>query len=314
MKHTFFAKKALFVALVILAVLTTGCIKEDLDACSKLTIRVENAAGDDITNLGEVVGATLYIFDANKNFLEKRQVDKAFILTHTEIKLDNYPDNTKLYIVGWANMVGDNQDITEAKRLEELSLSLKKSDGYAQSPDSLYYGNKEVTTFGSGIVGGDGEIPVRHKTATISVKTSGLPSALRSFGLKSSNDLNFYMNRTLDTYSYSGTLTGDSVAYNPTGQYDTLGEWQTVGSEDKHSKGGMQNAFAGEKLSFTIVSKDGRINETIYEAMNMETGAMEPFRSDEGGRVDILIEFVDGSISAKMRISPWGVVDDSIQF
>lgn len=314
MKHTFFVKKALLAALVALAVLATGCIKEDLDACSKLTIRVENAAGEDITNQGEVAGATLYIFDANKNFLEKRQVDKAFILTHTEIKLDNYPDNTKLYIVGWANMTGDNQEIADAKRLEELSLSLKKADGYAQSPDSLYYGNREVTTFGSGILGGDGVIPVRHKTATISVKTSGLPTALRSFGLKSSSDLDFYMNRTLDTYNYSGKLTGDSVSYNPAGQYDTSGEWQTKGPEDINSKGGKQNSFAGEKLSFTIQSKDGRINETVYEALNIETGVIEPFRSDEGGRVDVLIEFIDGAISAKMRISPWGVVDDSIQF
>ena len=44
-------KKVLFLALVAVTVFTTGCIKEDLDECYKLTLKVVNHKGDDITAL-----------------------------------------------------------------------------------------------------------------------------------------------------------------------------------------------------------------------------------------------------------------------
>lgn len=47
-------KKVLFLALVAVTVFTTGCIKEDLDECYKLTLKVVNHKGDDITALSVV--------------------------------------------------------------------------------------------------------------------------------------------------------------------------------------------------------------------------------------------------------------------
>jgi len=44
-------KKVLFLALVAVTVFATGCIKEDLDECYKLTLKVVNHKGDDITAL-----------------------------------------------------------------------------------------------------------------------------------------------------------------------------------------------------------------------------------------------------------------------
>lgn len=42
-------KKVLFLALVAVTVFTTGCIKEDLDECYKLTLKVVNHKGDDLS-------------------------------------------------------------------------------------------------------------------------------------------------------------------------------------------------------------------------------------------------------------------------
>lgn len=182
MKHIAIIKQSLILVAGLLAALLTSCIKDDLAECSKLTLKVEGLSGNeitDITRLGLVTDATLYIFDANKNFLEARDLDKDFILAKNEIKLDKYPDNTKLYIVAWGNLEGGNQTVTQPKNMDDLKLQLKSTgDGYAQSPDSLYFGTKEVTSLGSGIVGGDGEVVIRLKTGTYTIKTDGLQTAL----------------------------------------------------------------------------------------------------------------------------------------
>ena len=73
MKHIAFIKQSLLLVAGALAVMLTSCIKDDLAECSKLTLKVEGLNGGeilDITRLGLVTDATLYIFDANKNFLE----------------------------------------------------------------------------------------------------------------------------------------------------------------------------------------------------------------------------------------------------
>ena len=319
MKHISLLKQSLLLAAAAFTAMLTGCINEDLGECSKLTIQVQNAAGEDITNLGMVEGATLYFFDSSNNLVEKRIVDKNFILNHTIVDLSNYNDNTKLHIVAWANMKGDNQTITDPKSLTDLSLSLKSANGYALSPDSLYFGNKDVISRGSGVVVSntktDRYIPVKIKTGSLSIKTSGLQNAVRFYGLKSATDFNYYMTRTLNTYDYAGTQTGENVSYNPAGEYDASYEWETQGVQDQYSKGGKQNVFAGTNLGVNLKSTTGSLNAQVTEALNVETGKMEPLKVNEGGRLDVLIEFgVDGTISAKMRITPWGVVNDGIVF
>lgn len=314
MKHITCIKQSLLLVAAVLAAMLTGCIKDDLAECSKLTLKVEGLNGTDImdiTSLGLVEDATLYIFDENRKLLETRNLSKDFILAKEVIKLDNYPDNTKLHIVAWGNLKGGNQSVTDPKQLDDLKVQLKSSeDGFAQSSDSLYFGTKEVTSLGSGIVGGDGQVVIRLKTGTYTIKTLGLNNALKSYGLKSAADFDFYINRTLDTHDNSGALTGDSVAYHPEGTYDTAQEWLTTGVIDKAMFGGKQNSFAGEDLGISITSKDGRVNKTVYVDDNGD-----PFEIPEGGRLDVLLLFgEDGTISAKMRITPWGVVEEDIIF
>lgn len=200
MKHIAIIKQSLILVAGLLAALLTSCIKDDLDACRQLTLKVEGTATDgsiiDITSLGQVADATLYIFDANKNFLEARELDKDFIVAKNEIKLDKYPDNTKLYIVAWGNLKGGKQILTQPKNMDDLKLQLKSTDdGFAQSPDSLYFGvNNNVVSFGSGITAGsEPEVIIRIKTGSLSVKTSGLQESLKTFGLKSADEFTFSM-------------------------------------------------------------------------------------------------------------------------
>lgn len=315
MKHIVFIKQSLILVAGLFAALLTSCIKDDLAECNKLTLKVEGVATDgsiiDITSLGDVTDATLYIFDANKNFLEARDLDKDFIVAKNEITLDKYPDNTKLYIVAWGNLAGGRQTVTQPKTMDDLKLQLKSTgEGYAQSPDSLFFGTKEVTSLGSGVAGGNSEVIIRLKTGTYTLKTEGLQTALDFYGLKSSGDFDFYINNTLDTYDASGKLEGDSIPYNPEGQYDNQSvEWLTTGPVDIAQYGGKQTAFAGEKLGIRVKSSNGNVDKTIY--MNDDG---EEFAIPEGGRMDVIISFKDGNISIRSRITPWGVVDDEIEF
>lgn len=313
MKHIAIIKQSLLLVAGLLAALLTSCIKDDLAECYKLTLKVERVLEDgpiDITALGDVSDATLYIFDANKNFLESRKVDKEFITSRKEITLDNYPSNTKLYIVAWGNVEGGKQNITQPKNMDDLKVQLKSDSGYAQSPDSLYYGSKEVTTLGSGVTGGNGEVIIRQKTGTYTIKTVGLSNGLKAYGLKSASDFDFYINQTLDTYDNSGTLAGDSVAYNPEGQYDASQEWLTTGVIKDAEYGGQQNSFAGENLGIRITSADGRINKTVYTDDNGRA-----FEIPEAGLMNVQLLFgEDGTISARVQITRWGVVDDDIEF
>ena len=66
-------------------------------------------------------------------------------------------------------------------------------------------------------------------------------------------------------------------------------------------------------MGIRITSADGRIDKTVYEGE--VDGEMKPFEITEAGRLDVQILFgEDGNISARMRITPWGVVDDNIEF
>ena len=124
-------KKVLFLALVAVTVFATGCIKEDLDECYKLTLKVVNHKGDDITALSVVSEAKLFIYDNNSKLLDTRDLNDAFISGKETIEL-NYPESSKLHLIAWGNLKG-HQDVNEATKAEdhrrfELAQSRNQAD------------------------------------------------------------------------------------------------------------------------------------------------------------------------------------------
>lgn len=309
MKHMLSTKRILMLGLAAFMLIASGCIKEELDACYTLTVKVLNPSDEDITPLGMVDEASLYIFDEELNYLETRALDKAFIAGRQTITL-KYPDNKKLHIIAWGNAAGSNQTISEAKKIADLRLSLKSTNGMvSQLPDSLYYGNKEVIVRGDGVAGGNQEIPIKLKIGSVTMKTIGLSNV--SDALKSAVEPTYSLTRTKSAYTYTGEQTGDEVSYNNSGKWRTT-EWFTVGYQDRGDEtGGLQNVCAGENLSVQLEVAGKQYVET--KALDLATGEMVPIRIPEGGRSDIIFEFgEDGNLSVKIRISPWGVVDEDI--
>lgn len=52
MKHILFTKELLLLVVAVFVMIATSCIKEDLDQCYTLKLKVENIKGDDITEYG----------------------------------------------------------------------------------------------------------------------------------------------------------------------------------------------------------------------------------------------------------------------
>lgn len=318
MKHISFIKRNLILVFGMSVFLFAGCIKESLNPCFRLSLRAENVKGDDITNLGLVREVSLYIFDENMNYLETRQLDKDFILSRSNIELSGYSADRKLHLVAWGNL-GDktNQSITEPKNLNDLKLMLNSENGIAQSPDSLYFGSKEVMMADDGVSKED-TVVVRLKTGTITIKTEGVQNLITSQIMKSPDDLVFGMDNTLDTYDAAGIQTGSEVAYRPESIYDSaISEWRTTGTVEAGQEGktgGMQNVFPGEDLTFSVQRGATEVQK-VSKILNIETGVEETPSVAAGGRLDIIFSFdADGNLSAKMRVSPWGVVDEDIEF
>lgn len=307
MKHISFIKRNWLLPAIALMILTTGCIKEDLDACSRLTLKVVNQGNEDITPGNSVQDATLYVFDENKTLLETRQLDAEFVKNRKEIVL-KYPEGSKLTLVAYGNLGGGNQTVKTGTKADDLLVSLKTNDsGQASSPDSLFYGNKTVETIGySGYVGGNQEIVIGPCTGTVTMETVNLSKAKNGSLKAGENDVYmFQVDRTKQSLDYNGEHAGDEVYYNPDGKFDTKQEWVTRN---------RTNMYAEEKLQGAIY-KNGELLRRVEYAENQD-GEEVPITVIPQNNTVIQLKWADDGtfIGAKIKITPWGVVDDNIDF
>ena len=297
MKHILFTKELLLLVVALFAIIATSCIKEDLDQCYTLKLKVENIKGDDITEYGWMESTDLYIFDENLNYLEKRRLDKNFIRSRNEIVLDGYTADRSLRIVAWGNVnaLGEKQSVSEAQTIEDLKVMLKSQDGLAVTPDSLYYGSEQVLTKAGGVAK-ETEIVIRPKVGTVTIETRGLQEQLGRMGLRSSVDCDFYLNNTLSGFDYRGTQIGDSVYYNPEGA------WNESGVEWKLRDGIKDN-------STTITG--GKYYPGGLKVECDENG--DPIYTSAGENTHLILEWGEGgTLSVRATVRPWGVVEEDI--
>lgn len=311
MKHISFFKRNLFLALGAFVLLGTSCIKEDLEACYTLTLKVVNEKSEDITPLGNVTDASLFVFDENKTLLETRQLDADFIINRRNIEL-SYPEGTKLFLVAYGNLAGGNQTVKKGTKAEELFVALNTTaEGRASSPDSLFYGNKTVETIGAGgYVGGNQEIVIDPRTGTVTMITVNLDKAIVARGgvLKAGEEpqLQFQVDRTMESLDYNGEKSGKEVYFNPDGKYDKSREWATPN---------QTNMYTDKQLLGSIYYNGAKIGEA-ENALNETTGEMEPITVYPRKNTLIKLEWGNNGafIGAKVKITPWGVVDEDIEF
>ncbi|WFE86721.1 FimB/Mfa2 family fimbrial subunit [Parabacteroides chongii] len=308
MKHILLTKQFLLLVLSTILLLSTSCIKDDLDECSNLTLKVVNYKNDDVTPLGAVKDVSLYVFDENKTLLETVQLDQDFIVNRKAIAL-NYPEGKKLTLVAYGNLSGGNQIVKAGTKAEELLVSVKTAaDGLASSPDSIFYGNKVVETYGAGgFVGGNQEIVIQPRTGTLTMQTVNLSKAAKRRGLLKSDaeeTYQFQVDRTIESLDYNGEETGNTVYYKPGGVLKNQ-EWITPERTNMYDNKNLEGTiyYNGAELQSVEVGTyaDGTVGPITVQP---QQNTLVQFEWDENGAF----------LGAKVKVTPWGVVDNDIDW
>lgn len=302
MKHIHFTLR-LLLGVFTLGFLATGCITEDLDRCPvptayTLTLKVVNAAGEDITEGERVTDATIYVFDEEQNYIETVKVGAAAIKSHQKIVMD-YPENDKkLYFVTWGNIADDKLIIQEGAKMSDFFVQLKTQDDLAEAPSDLFGGNSSIA-ISSGELTKDEEIVIAPKTAEVRLYTDGLQNRQ---ALRSDEDLDFIfeVNNTLSQVGYDGTLRGDSVYYSPAGSWTEEGEWDTKT---------YSALMPGESIMGSLY-----INEEEYTHLKDSEDEPQDFEIDK--RYELIFRWGDDGtyLGVKIVVRPWGFVDDEIEW
>lgn len=317
MGYKILKKQRLLIVLCTLTVITTGCINDFLAECKydkySLTVKVVNAKGDDVTPLGTVEEATLYVFNEEGFFVDSVHMNKSAIIARQPVELD-FPSDAKLTVIGWGGLAGGDQTVvplTEKTTLSDFQVSLIKNNDIAQAPDRLYHGVEEVATL-SGELTANHEVVIQPKIAQASLGTlnfkyylnrknsAKLKSGTTASASTGSENLEFLLDRTLSTFDYQGNLKGDSVSYIPDAEINAQTEFVSE----------ISNIMPGEEFGLTLFD-DGK---NIGYRNRDEDGKV--FRAVPDSTLLILLEFgEDGTvISAKTAVRPWGTLIQDVVF
>ncbi|MDL2278869.1 FimB/Mfa2 family fimbrial subunit [Parabacteroides sp. OttesenSCG-928-G07] len=321
MKYIFVNKARLLFALCCaFAVLTSSCIREDLDACPprfQLTVKVlAPIGGGDATGSGELVtDASVYIFDENDNLLKSVKMSREDIMSRRLIELD-YPAGKKIKAIAWGNVGGGSQALTEGPSAQELKVSLLKSDTIATSPDKLFHGLDNYTIKLNEAEVRVDTIEIDLAVGAMSGSTMNLPQYIAANGLRSveDNEYGLILNKTLSVFNYDGTLAGDSVAYFPEGDFG-------IGTETNQTEWMFGEEYDALLDNDAIVAQQ---KLSVGFSVNGETIAVE-FQDPRNGRtyysaakesVHYIVNF-DGNgnyVGITAEVRPWGYVDGDIEW
>lgn len=301
MKHIHFTTLRLLLGVFALGLLATSCINEDLDACYKLTLKVVNTGGENITASGDVSDATIYVFDESNNFVETVKMSVDAIRSSTPITLKTpYRADKKLYFVAWGNIASGDVIITEGQKIADFKAQLRSDNGVASQPSDLFGGHKMIITAQNNLKQNE-EIVIEPKVGGVTLRTEGLPNYQKNNPLRSDDNFAFSVDKTSSEYNYEGNLQGDLVFYEPEGQMTADQEFATP---LPHS------VFPGDKLAGSLFL-DG---ETIGFDDKDENG--NDINVGPHQQKEFVFVFGDNGafLGIRVIVRPWGYVPDDIEW
>ena len=299
----------LLVAAMLLTVLLTGCLKDDLSGCPRpfqVTIKALDADRRDITELGDVQQVLLFVFDENDKIFD------TFILSEQEVKqrklIDiqlRFPATKSFKFIAWANL-DDKVDYSEISTVQELShlyVKLKKQSGrsinnnIAHSPGDLFYGNLQVPTpIGDAQAGQVHTIEIERMTVGVTISAI----SLKQWNGGKEGTYSYLVRESYDRCDCHGDIMGEKVNYAPLCSLN----------EDGNLLAPIFYAFPPEKGEGFVV--DILYNgEVIYTVDSDSKGAM--FSIEKGRTLNIIIDF-RANLQIISEITPWNVVFQYVDF
>lgn len=284
---------------IFLILFLSSCIKDgDSDDCIDTHILQVKAVG--------VSDAVLYIFDENQLFLDTIVVHAITPSTRAEtamnsiVKLD-YPNHSKITVVGWGNSLGEGQNIALpgiGTSLDDARVALKTTTGinsvpYANSPDDLFHDYLDIDLTGRNRQTITHTMTLTRKVSSAYIVTKGLQQWVGT----NSTDFSYVIKGTYDSMTFRGEVTGKKVNYQPSASFDN----------SKNFIAPIFNTFHSGDEYITIEIYNG--TRLVYTAETDSDG--NPFRLEAGKLLQVLIilEGTGAEIDVSFTISEWGVID-----
>lgn len=286
MQHSYM--KSFSVAALLLVILTTGCIKEDLDDCPPkgvtFTVKAYDNDGKELTReeAGDVV---MFIFDGEKRFLEK--VDTKIGENITVIP----PTEGGIHVVAWSNLAGGHQKVPQplpGTPMDECGITLlpaPQGGDYRLSPDDLFRGDIHLP---AGETTGTHTLPIYRETGQMDITIRNL----KEFAGYNDDNYTVVVRETSSGIDFRGNLYGDKVAYRPEGTF------VTNGSAEEFTIPPF-NLFPSQQITIEIYHSDELIVAVSKDA------SQTPVSVQKGLATHVLIE-LKTLLSVSVSISPWG--------
>lgn len=296
-------KFSFYLATVLLTLLLSGCLKEDLSDCPRpfqVTVKAVCADGNDITESGDVGQVILFVFDEEEKIFNSYILSANDLIEHkaVEIAMD-YPGHPSLQFVAWGNLDErvDYTQISSVKELKDFYVKLKTTSSrqsgslMAQPPGDLFYGNINVEEEYGGIEPGRSQVVEIHRiTEGVTITTIGL----KQWNGYREGSYSYHLRESFEICDCDGHMSGNKVYCQPEAAFN----------DQDHFIAPLFYMFppADNKSYVLDIYYE---NEVIFTADKDNNG--KPFNTDPGRTLNILIDF-RGDLNIMCTITPWNVV------
>lgn len=250
-----------------------------------IVLKALDAEGADVTSQGEVKNVTLFVFDAQNDFVEQVSVGESALLQRQSIDIA-CPGTDALTVIAWGGLSAENVEISslsQADIISALQIELKRNNGIAHVPGDLFYGLgkvERVTTKGE-----CQELTLQRKVSSVSLITKGL---VKYFGT-TDGVYKYKVRHTKSAFDYKGDLTGDGVEYVFSASFDKNGRLVTD----------TQPVLPSSDLVIELFRNDS----LLYSAEKNQAG--DPFFAVAGKQMNYLFNY-DGSCTSSVVVTSWG--------
>jgi hypothetical protein len=176
------------------------------EAAFALKLRVRQD-GQDITTKSLMKSAKLFVFNAQNEFIKTIPVDASAIYSGNPIEF-LLPGEDKVTVIAWGGLDEAQMNVSDARVISDLTLSLKQNNGIASTPSDLLYGQATLTA--SQTKGGDyTTLFVERKVSQLQLYVSDVIAKLGS----AEGDFYFVVRQTGNSFDHQGNMTGGQVEY-----------------------------------------------------------------------------------------------------
>lgn len=281
--------KLLKTLMILSVLLTTGCIKDDMDKCPYNTMLTFRYCGDQTTDqFAQMIdGVTLYVFSNDGRLVTSQNLSQAELRTYQGVNLKLDPG--KYHFVCWGNAFANTQMTSEgALNAAILQHPNLLTGNNISTNDHLYFGSYDLDLPKNDILSGVIDFASAHINLEIYTKGAGTPTQLPAIEVQ-----NLY-----PQYDFAMTPVGSQVTYNTAVGYD------------------VPKAVAAAKLQVLRFANDNPILIDIKDpqgsGQSITVVNLKDFMANNNIRVDgiheatvsILIEF--GDLGVDVVIPDWG--------